>query len=218
MKNQVTTYSQTRNTLTTDDQYGQYSVIDWRGPLVQEHLETLKKVLSRALQDHPRTFAFRVDLRLPSFDFIYDENRLMERFIASLKKKIKHNREMAVKNNGRAPDTRVRYVWARETANAGQPHFHFMFFLNRDAFHKLGKYELGRDNIYNRLIGAWASALGLDSSQAQGLVHIPDNPMYTVNIDDSESINAVFYRASYLAKLETKSYGEGRHAFGASRI
>lgn len=216
--NETTQHNQTRNNLTTDCQYGQYSVFDRRGPLVEEYLATLNNVLNRALQDHPRTFAFRVDLRLPSYDLDYEEDRLIERFIASLKKKIRHNREMAKKKNGRAAVTRVRYVWARETADAGKPHFHFAFFLNQDAFHKLGVYGVGHKNMYNRVIEAWASALDLEARDADGLVHIPKNAMYSISMNNPASINNFFYRASYLTKLETKNYGEGRHAFGASRI
>ncbi len=35
--------------------------------------------------------------------------------------------------------------------------------LNYDAFNALGKFEPSRDNIFNRLKGAWASTLGLSS-------------------------------------------------------
>ena len=216
--NKIMQNSQSREKLVSGDQFYQYPIIHSRGPMVGRYLNTLQRVLDNSLNDHPRTFAFRVDLRLPSYSFNYDNNRLMERFIASLKKKLKHNREMARKLNGWVPDTRVRYVWARETADAGQPHFHLMIFLNRDAFHQLGVFELGRDNMYNRLIQAWASALDLSVEQAVGLVHIPKNPMYVVNNKCEESRSAVFYRSSYLAKLESKVYGEGRHPFGGSRM
>ena len=195
-----------------------FSVIQSRGPMLNNCLSKISEVLANALIDHPRTFAFRVDLRLPSYDFSYDEDRLVERFIASLKKKLKHNREMARKAaNGWVPDTRVRYVWAREMVDAGKPHFHFMIFVNRDAFHKLGIYELGRDNMYNRLIQAWASALSLNAEQAFGLVHIPANAMYELNAGFFQSQNEAFFRASYFAKFQTKSYGAGRHTFGGSR-
>lgn len=216
--NKVMQSNQSRGKLVLGDQFEQYPIIHSRGPMVERYLNTLQRVLDNSLDDHPRTFAFRVDLRMPSYSLDYDDNRLMERFIASLKKKLKHNREMARKAaNGWVPDTRVRYVWAREMVDAGKPHFHFMIFVNRDAFHKLGIYELGRDNMYNRLIQAWASALSLNAEQAFGLVHIPANAMYELNADFFQSQNEAFFRASYFAKFQTKSYGAGRHTFGGSR-
>jgi hypothetical protein len=52
---------------------------------------------------------------------------------------------------------------------------------------------------------------------ANGLVHMPDNPMYRMRADDPQSISAFFYRASYLCKAQTKSFGFGQHGFGTSR-
>ncbi|MEA3172408.1 MAG: hypothetical protein QOI97_5356 [Pseudomonas sp.] len=45
-----------------------------------------------------------------------------------------------------------------------------------DAFNALGKFEPGRDNMFNRLVEAWASALGLSVEAVSGLVEIPPNP------------------------------------------
>ena len=192
-----------------------------KGPFVQQYLERLFQTTSRAIQQYSRVFAFRVDLRLPAGvvlpDYAYT-NQVIERFIESLKAKIKHNRAMARMVNKYAHDCSVRYVWTREVGLHGRPHYHVAFLLNYDAFNALGKFEPGRDNMFNRLEEAWASALGLPVEAVRGLVEIPNNPTYCLRRDDPQGLNDFFYRASYLCKAATKVYGDGSHGFGASRI
>ncbi|MGU0820629.1 transposase [Pseudomonas aeruginosa] len=192
-----------------------------KGPFVQQYLERLFQTTSRAIQQYSRVFAFRVDLRLPAGvvlpDYAYT-NQVIERFIESFKAKIRHNRFVARMANKYAHDSNVRYVWTREIGAQGRPHYHVAFLLNYDAFNALGKFEPGRDNIFNRLEEAWASALGLPVEAVKGLVEIPDNPTYCLRRDDHQGLNDFFYRASYLCKAATKVYGDGQHGFGASRI
>lgn len=105
---------------------------------------------------------------------------------------------------------------AREVGQKGVPHYHLVIFVNHDAFNSLGKYELGRSNIYARLVEAWASALNIEDREALGLVEIPRNAHYPVTADDFNSQGDLFYRASYMAKAATKVRGN-RHCFGGSR-
>lgn len=190
------------------------------GPLIVEYLNLLHLTIQRALNEHPRVFAFRVDLRFPEdreIEPYLSSNFVIERFIASFKEKIDHNRAVAKRKYGHAHDTSVRYVWAREVGRGGKPHFHLVFFLSNDAFGSLGDFNSSRDNMFNRLQEAWASALGISVSSVTGLVEIPRNPLYYVRRDDPASMAELFYRASYLCKAATKSYGNGCHAFGSSR-
>lgn len=191
-----------------------------KGPFIRQYLERLYETIECALEQHARVFAFRVDLRFSTaLEQCGDEyrNRVIEKFIASFKAKIKHNRKMARLENKYAHDSSVRYVWAREVGRQGRPHYHMVFFLNYDAFNALGRYEFGRDNIFNRLQQAWASALGCPVEAVTGLIEIPNNPSYRVRRGDPQGISALFYRASYLCKAATKVYGNGQHGFGASR-
>ncbi len=203
-----------------EDTYQGLPVQTKHGPLILEYLDLLYLTLWRALYEHPRTFAFRVDLRFPkklSAAAFLASNIMMERFFASFKAKIRHNRAAAKKKNPHAHDSAVRYVWARETSSEGGPHFHLVIFLNHDAFFTVGLFESTKKNIFHRLQEAWASALGRNIEQVMGLVHIPDNPCYYVQRDDQKSIEQLFYRASYLCKSDTKYYGNGSHGFGSSR-
>lgn len=141
----------------------------------------------------------------------------LTRLIESFKEKIKHNREKAREQNKYAHDCRVRYVWAREQGQHGKPHYHLAILLNRDAFTALGKFEAGRDNMFNRLEGAWASALGLPVEAVKGLVEIPSNPSYYLNLGELEGQAAFFHRTSYICKAATKVFGDGSHGFWARR-
>lgn len=191
-----------------------------KGPFICEYLNRLHQTMTRAIDQYQRVFAFRFDLRLPPGlnppDFSY-QNEIIDRFIESFKAKIRHNRQMAFRHNKYAHDSVVRYVWTREVGQHGRPHYHLAILLNYDAFCALGKYEAGRDNMYNRLQDAWASALGLPLDAVVGLVEIPANPYYHIRRDDNVSIAEFFFRASYLCKSATKSFGNGSHGFGASR-
>lgn len=203
-----------------EDTYQGLPVQTKHGPLIVEYLDLLHLTMQRALNEHQRTFAFRVDLRFPeklgAAAFIAS-NIMMERFFASFKAKIRHNRATAKKKNRHAHDTTVRYVWAREIGHGGKPHFHLVIFLNNDAFFSLGLFESKQKNMFHRLQEAWASALRLHINQVIGLVEIPNNPCYYVQLDEQESVEQLFFRASYLCKSATKSYGNGCHGFGSSR-
>lgn len=191
-----------------------------KGPFVYEYLHRLKVTMENALVDYSRVFAFRIDLRLPAGLCLPEQtctNAVVHLFLESFKAKIKHNRDMAARNNVRAHGCKVRYVWAREVGGHGLPHYHLLFLLNQDAFYTLGKMDSQNDNMYRRLDEAWAGALGLPVETVSGLVHEPDNAVYRLHRDDLGSQAGLFYRASYLCKTATKVYGDGNHAFGASR-
>ena len=200
--------------------YEGFDVLQQRGPLVEDYLSRALYVARLALLKHPRTFAFRVDLRFPSdWDFGDSSgNEPLERFFASLRAKILHNRKLRAEESEHAHSTALSYVWCREIGEQGVPHYHLVILLNRDAFFKLGKFKIGRKNLYNLLVEAWASALGLLAQEAVGLVHIPENHAYKLTSDDRDTFNDFFHRVSYLCKAETKQFGDGSHSFGTSRI
>jgi hypothetical protein len=191
-----------------------------KGPFVLEYLHRLHHTVACAINQYRRVFAFRFDLRLPAGQntaCLNYENEVIDRFIESFKAKIKHNRQMAFRENRHAHDSVVRYVWTRELGQQGRPHYHLAILLNYDAFCSLGKFSPGRDNMFNRLQEAWASALSLPIEATNGLVEIPANPYYHLYRDNHESLAQFFFRASYLCKAATKFFSNGSHGFGASR-
>lgn len=203
-----------------DETYEGFKVQHQYAPLVEEYLSRTLYVTQLALIRHARTFAFRVDLRFPANTFLGDlqTNKPLERFFASLKAKIHHNRKLRFDQSEYAHSTEISYIWCREIGEHGVPHYHLAVLLNRDAFFTIGQFEIGRNNIYNLLIEAWASALRLPLQASVGLVHIPENHAYMLTRDDREAFSSFFYRMSYLCKAETKHFGNGVHSFGTSRI
>ncbi len=179
-------------------------------------------VLDNTMGAYNRVFAFRVDLRLP-VGFILTaeiECRLIDRFIASFKAKVRSNRLAALSLNHNAHDTDVRYVWAKEVNIQGGVHYHFTFFLNSDAFNSLGSFRAASGNTYTRLVEAWASALGVAIEDAAGLVYVVKEGIFHLNansINCAEIKNKIVHNLSYMAKQETKVPGCGLHRYGASR-
>ncbi len=203
-----------------DHTYQGLPLMHEKGPFIREHLQRLHETMQRALDRHPRTFAFRVELKfpnsgmLPSYAFT---NEVISRFFESFKAKIEHSRSMARRSNRYAHGCTVRYVWVREIASSLRPHYHLVIFLNKDAYSVLGHFRSDGRNLFNRLEEAWASALRLPRDAVAGLVHIPKNPCYHITRDDEQSQAEFFYRGSYLCKTATKEFGDRQHSFGASR-
>lgn len=203
-----------------DDTFNDLHVQIDKCPFIREYLERLFQTILCTISQYPRVFAFRVDLRLPMGIPLPDlllTNVAMDRFIESFKAKIRHNRYKARQERPYAHDSKVRYVWAREISQNGVPHYHVAILLNNDAFCSLGSFSSDRDNMFNRLEEAWASALCLSREDVKGLVEIPRNASYKLHRDDRDSQADFFYRTSYLCKADTKVYGDGSHGFGASR-
>lgn len=194
-----------------------------KGPFIREYLADLKHTIELAMAEYPRVLAFRVDLRLPQGielpDFAYT-NQVISRFFESFTKKIQYHQERVAKR-GYARGCKVRYVWSREIGQGGRQHYHLLILLNRDAYYTIGRLASDRVNMISRVEESWAGALGLSVDQVRGLVHIPKNAEYRIDReirrDGVDELPELFYRASYLCKKATKSYGDRQRGFGTSR-
>ena len=187
-------------------------------PFITEYLESLLETTQLALSDHPRVFAVRFDLRFPDNDSVLkSDSTVISRFVDSLTKRIQTARKRAERLNGTAHQTSVRWCWVREIGQEGRVHYHGVLLLNRDAYHTVGRFQSERENLYNRIQSAWASALGISFEDAEGLVHIPANATFHLSQDDPEEMDRYFHRVSYLCKAATKDYGSRCRAFGCSR-
>lgn len=195
-----------------------------KGPFVEEYLSSLLRVIQRALTQYPRVMAFRVDLTFPRDidlpDFA-DTNKVISRFIESFSAKIEYHRSQLREKKQDSRDCKVRYAWAREIGQRGRPHYHLVFLLNHDAYHRPGRLQSTNRNLVTRLQEAWASALQLSVDQVCGLVHVTDNATYRIyrDVQDGkvDELPELFQRASYLCKKATKSYGDRQRGFETSR-
>lgn len=189
------------------------------------YLSSIDEVLASALRVHPRTFVIRIDLHFPQRvncpDYPYNyEYGAITRFISSFKAKISHHQGKSAKSGKRVHATSVKYIWAKEIYESLSPHYHLVLLVNADAYRSLGNMSYHGDNMINRIKQAWASALSIPEINCGGLVHKPDNPTYKLDINAnnfSQVYADVFYRLSYLAKLDTKNYGDHSRSFGCSQ-
>lgn len=191
------------------------------GPLIENYLARSHRVMSASLNCHPRITAIRFDLRLPSgSDWADDDNRLLGVFWDKLKNEIARDRRKAKRDNPKAHDTKVHYLWAREyDQSGGQPHWHCLLLVNKDAYYELGFFKSGNSNMYHRIASAWCSALGESVGQFEALVEVPNNPVYHIDRHDRNDAYAdLFFRVSYFAKMKTKKYHGNVNAFGGSHI
>ncbi|MBB4864034.1 hypothetical protein HNP46_002894 [Pseudomonas nitritireducens] len=203
-----------------ESKYNGLPVMQEHAPLIREYLQILQRITERSLADHREVFAVRFDLQFPEVEFTpwhWMTNEVISRFVESLEERIQNARKKAAVDNKKAHKTTVRWMWVKEygdDSSRANPHYHCLLLLNRDAFNALGKFDLERDNLYSRLVSAWASALGVEDWQAMGMVHIPTNACYSIT---TEGYSGYFYRMSYLCKARSKVYGNGQHACGYSR-
>lgn len=201
-----------------------------KGPVAKEYLDILYRVARQAIDDHRRVLACRFDLTLPHGVPLPADaftNAPVQRCIDSFKARVKHDGQRRSSPHNR----RVRYVIAREYSEHGRPHFHLMLFLNLHAYHSPGTVDYDQSNLFNMLVGAWASALQLPEEVAKPRVQLcrgrsvehevwrafsPQVPLYSHYYldaaDQYAAFPAMFFRGSYLCKLKSKRYGDGQRA------
>ncbi|MED5071935.1 inovirus Gp2 family protein [Pseudomonas aeruginosa] len=218
-------HSNNRNLhLHCDDTFEGLPVMVKRGPLIREHLSSLKHTIELAMAQYPRVLAFRVDLHLPQGidlpDYAY-KNQVISDFFESFRRRIQYHQEKVRARDGYARGCKVRYVWAREIGRNGKPHYHVLILLNGNAYFTVGRLRSERVNMVSRLQEAWANALGLPADLVREAVHITENAEYQIDQrarpGDQDQLCELFYRASYLCKEATKSFGDRQRSFDTSR-
>ncbi|TDV88316.1 uncharacterized protein DUF3296 [Halomonas alkaliantarctica] len=210
------------------------SVIKHHGPLNQRYLRRFEETIKRSLREHPRTSAFRCDLRFPSearnpcLDmptyFIDTDPAVITRFFASLDAKVEAVLNRRRKIGKRTHACTIRNIWVKEYSERHQEHYHVLLLLNKDVYHALGDYSYDPSNsdLAAMIRAAWCSALRADPERFWTLAHFPESPTYYLDRNAhpdklSQAWDALFYRVSYFAKADTKQYGNGSRSFGCSQ-
>ncbi|MBB1466739.1 inovirus Gp2 family protein [Vibrio sp. SG41-7] len=197
----------------------------------ERYLDKTIDTLNHACDENKRVYAVRIDLKMPqapqeldclSRDEIVNHCRFRDRLISlfteSLKAKINAMDRRYEKANRRVRPSSLRFIWCRERNTSVDDHYHMVLLFNQEKFHKLGDWE-GRGTLAGMIREAWASALGMDYHNTHGLVHFTKNGGFYLHQGTSKfsrQYEDLFYCLSYLAKKETKHYGEGRRNFGTS--
>lgn len=205
-----------------EETYDGYPLMAGVGPFVEQYLEKLYQTMQHALSDYSRVFAVRFDLRLPHGRVLPSDattNQVLARFKASLEEQISWDRERARDRNSSAHGTRVRLFWVREIGSVNeQPHYHCILFLNGYAYRSLGSFQSANNNMYKRIVLAWARALRLRVADVSQSLHFPPGATYHLTRTNYLGQDKFFHRSSYLCKAATKHYGDGQHGCGGSRF
>lgn len=206
-------------TIHTKDNFNGLPVQTKHSNLIDNYLYNIQVTLQNTVIKHPRTFAVRVDLRLP----IQKANigsTAMSKFFASIKSQIEADLKRRKQQNGRVHPCQLRYIWVKEQNCALNWHCHVLILLNNDCYNCLGKFDAPNGNMAARIKKAWASALSYNAIDIGGLIHFPINPVYFINKNStaySSEFASLFYRISYFAKANTKNFGDYSNAFGCSQ-
>ncbi len=184
--------------------------------LSNDYLNSIHAVVNRHLARFTRVTILRFDLRFPAY-LQSEDPTVISRFIEAFKSRLRawDDRRASAHAIG------FGYIWCRERVDATRNwHYHVAFVFNKDAVFTFGSPILGEDNTYNRILGAWASALDMDVQDAIGLAEICRNGVYWLDQNTNEysmQLDAVINRLSYLAKNETKGIGDGNRHWGSSQ-
>lgn len=209
-----------------------YEYIKSHGKLIKPQLKRIEQTIDKALKEHPRVLAIRVDLHIPNcevlndipteYDFARTDAAVISRFTASLKENVKHHLIKQGRNNKRVRGTSLRFVWAREFCPSNnKKHYHVLLLLNRDTFHTLVTFNNDSVTILQLIRKAWMSAVNLIYPRNKELVVIPENPCYYLNAKDgkgSDKYKDVIFRTSYFAKEKSKCFTDGSRNFGYSQV
>ncbi|ENA9696120.1 inovirus Gp2 family protein [Salmonella enterica subsp. enterica] len=196
------------------------------GDHVVEYKESIINTVHKAVLDHPRTLAIRVDLHDPAIldngdtitCFANTEDAI-SRFTRSMKAKLSADTQRKQREGKRAYPNTLRYAWVREYSQTNKCHYHIFLFLNKDAYYHLGDYDLDNNTLRRMIITAWCSALGLPPEDHAHLVQFPANGIYFL---DREKVMNDLYprdfieRVDYLTKVRTKVFEDGYRSFGCS--
>lgn len=197
------------------------------GSHVKSYRQRIIELINKAVKEHNRTLAIRVDLHDPAIldngdtiSCIADtDSGSISRFTNSLKAKLAADEQRKRKEGKRAHSNTLRYAWVREFTQNGKRHFHIFLFLNKDAYYHLGDYNLDEDTLRTMITSAWCSALNLTPEEGQHLVQYPANGKYILNRDNI--LNGIYpddllNRIDYLTKVKSKIFDDGYRSFGCS--
>lgn len=201
------------------------------GPCNHHHINRIHDTLRKALDEYPRTFIQRVDLRLPdeNYEQHHVDSTLMTRFMESLKSQIKQTQKRKRMQGKRVHPCDVRYVWLREFGEKkGKKHYHVALMLNNDTYCNTGTYcPVGDVYIHNlalMIMEAWVRTLNLHTQQNYQryykLVHFVLEGDFRLDINDEHfeyRYGQIFQHLEYMAKLYSKDSSDGQRNFGCSQ-
>ncbi|XNJ75177.1 inovirus-type Gp2 protein [Vibrio cyclitrophicus] len=195
----------------------------------EPYLIRSKELLDYVTSEHNRVLSFSLILRFPQ-DFKQDRGvSYISKFIRIFQRKVDSTLEERKKRKARVyhmkKGNKVFNIWCRERNSSNNDHYHMFILLSYENFRTLGHYSTSLEPKKSLAIlvqEAWSDTLGISYCDMKGLVQFPSkNNHFRVvqNRPDTKSnYDNLLSRIYYLAKRETKNFGEGIRSFGCSRI
>ncbi len=119
--------------LTIDDM--DLPVYTKKGTLIPSCLVAIKSTFDRALDQYPRTLLLRVDLRYPQG---FSSEKVSSKQITKFQESFKAIMCAYLKRKNHNRHSKPRFIWCKEKANSGNPHYHVAVLLNGDVFKGIG--------------------------------------------------------------------------------
>jgi hypothetical protein len=205
------------NQFCTEPSYRGLHVQSQTGPLIVPYLDSQLRLYEFLLYHWSLVYGFRFDLHFPSGCYEWDSS-VVSSFIDSLNAKIKN----VGKEFTRAGwDIKPRTIWAKEQRFSLNYHYHFAVLLNGHFMNDSGSIYKPGWSLRKAIVEAWAQALGLSLEQAYPLVEFCENGDYLVDRDSGDFLQQftnLFYRTSYFAKWDSKSFGDGTQNHRCSQV
>ena len=196
------------NTITFNDKYDGFNI---QASKAKQHgiiLDVLRPMIGQIttlLSRHSRITVLRFDCRFPTN---WEHNRKLENnAMTRTTKMIKENLQLKRWSGHRD----LISGWVYEVGNDGRPHYH-CFIGFKSCYRRLGAFGGETySGIWELIRSAWKRTTG-------GTVHFSKN--HTVNRTNFEQLNCCIHHISYMAKVNTKQFGNGSTAknFSFSRL
>lgn len=199
--------------------YNDHDLLPGVGAFIKPNLAKIERVLSRALDQSSKLYAVRLDLRFPQNYELSGlgnfSNKPLQRFITGLRRRLDNHFDEGTRTEIRRHPHNFAYLWSREYDKGHtRPHFHVLLIFNGQAFRTIGNINSGGLSLYRMVEESWLSALRCQGMGLDRLVHLCDSGQYWLSRENEEGFNALFQRASYMAKVRDKDFNDGFHRFG----
>lgn len=209
-------------TLWYESTYLNAGILTTQGPMVKEYLQGLIDTYSSHTKQYTKGFAVLVNLYYPTQTTLQQrvEQDYFKRFMASLNAQVEaHGQRKRAQGEGRT--NKIRFCRVYEDGQERGLHIHAVLFFNGHSFRALGDYNSTQNNLFHRIVAAWASALGMYACQViyDGLIDLSHGGYF---LDKTQSHNReivldMFKHYSYVCKAYSKRYDLPVKVFSRSR-
>ena len=201
-----------RRTIITDNNYHNYPIMtdDNRGLAVDKNiLDKIEEQFDYADKSKSKTFFMRYDIRFPK-NFTHADNGVFSSFQAAF-----------IKNLSRQ-GLKPQYLAVREQSREKHQHYHVCLWLDGQKTQHIDKHIQTAERL-------WDAALNLPpcedgyklidacTKNRDGEVQVNGVMLNRASTDYHDKRKECFYRASYLAKVNTKKTPDGQRELFASR-